>query len=129
MKRLPQWNNARAERARTYDQLFEHAGLTGIKVTLLQTRPEALHIFHQYVIRVPQRDELRSFLKERGVSTEVYYPVPLHLQKCFAYLGYAEGDLPEAEHAAKEVLALPMFPELEPEEQKYVVEGIAEFFS
>jgi dTDP-4-amino-4,6-dideoxygalactose transaminase len=78
---------------------------------------------------VPQRDELRAFLKDRGVSTEVYYPVPLHLQKCFAYLGYAEGDLPEAERAAQDVLALPMFPELEPEEQKYVVDGIAEFFS
>lgn len=129
MKRLPQWNKARAERARTYDQLFARAGLTGTKVTLLKTRPEALHIFHQYVIRVPQRDELRTFLKERGVSTEVYYPVPLHLQKCFAYLGYAEGDLPEAERAAKEVLALPMFPELETEEQNYVVESIAEFYS
>jgi dTDP-4-amino-4,6-dideoxygalactose transaminase len=129
MKRLPLWNKLRAERARTYDQLLQRAGLTGKKVHLLKTDPEALHIFHQYVIRVPQRDELRSFLKERGVSTEVYYPVPLHLQKCFAYLGYAEGDLPEAEKAAKEVLALPMFPELETEEQKYVVDGIAEFFS
>lgn len=129
MKRLPQWNKSRAEHARTYDQLFERAGLTGKKVRLLKTRPEALHIHHQYVIRVPQRDELRSFLKERGVSTEVYYPVPLHLQKCFAYLGYAEGDLPEAEKAAKEVLALPMFPEMEAEEQKYVVDSIAEFFS
>lgn len=135
MKRLPAWNKARAERARTYDQLFARAGLTGnanqkpAKVSLLKTRRQALHIFHQYVIRVPQRDELRNFLKERGVSTEVYYPVPLHLQKCFAYMGYREGDLPEAERAAKEVLALPMFPELETEEQKYVSESIAEFFS
>ena len=129
MKRLPQWNKLRAERARTYDQLFERAGLAGKKVSSLKTRPESLHIFHQYVIRVPQRDELRSFLMERGVSTEVYYPVPLHLQKCFAYLGYTEGELPEAERAAKEVLALPMFPELETEEQKYVVESIAEFYS
>lgn len=135
MKRLPQWNKARAERARTYDQLFDRAGLTGranqkpAKIILLKTRPEALHIFHQYVIRVPQRGELRNFLKERGVSTEIYYPVPLHLQKCFGYLGYTEGDLPEAEHAAKDVLALPMFPELEAEEQKYVVDSIAEFYS
>jgi dTDP-4-amino-4,6-dideoxygalactose transaminase len=135
MKRLPAWNKARAESARNYDQLFARAGLSGnanqkaAKVSLLKMRPQALHIFHQYVIRVPQRDELRTFLKERGVSTEVYYPVPLHLQKCFAYLGYTEGDLPEAERAAKEVLALPMFPELETEEQKYVVESIAEFYS
>ena len=135
MKRLPQWNKERADRARVYDQLFERAGLVGsanhkaTKVALLKTRPQALHIFHQYVVRVPRRDELRNFLKERGVSTEIYYPVPLHLQKCFAYLGHAEGDLPEAERAAKDVLALPMFPELEIEEQKYVVENIAEFFS
>jgi dTDP-4-amino-4,6-dideoxygalactose transaminase len=129
MRRLPQWNRARAERAQAYTQLFARAGLAGKNVTLLKKRPEALHIFHQYVIRVPQRDELRAFLKDRGVSTEVYYPMPLHLQKCFAYLGYTEGDLPEAERAARDVLALPMFPELEPEEQKYVVDGIAEFFS
>ncbi len=129
MKRLPRWNKARAERARTYDQLFARAGLAGARVTLLKTRREAAHIFHQYVIRVPKRDELRMFLKERGVSTEIYYPVPLHLQKCFAYLGYAEGELPEAERAAKDVLALPTFPELETDEQKYVVESIAEFFS
>jgi dTDP-4-amino-4,6-dideoxygalactose transaminase len=68
-------------------------------------------------------------LKERGISTEVYYPVPLHLQKCFAYLGYAEGDLPEAERAALEVLALPMFPELEEDEQRYVIDNISEFYS
>jgi dTDP-4-amino-4,6-dideoxygalactose transaminase len=98
-------------------------------VTLLKTRLEAEHIFHQYVIRVRQRDELRAFLKERGVSSEIYYPVPLQLQKCFVYLGYAPGDLPEAEQAAKDVLALPMFAELEEYEQKHVVDSIAEFYS
>lgn len=135
MPHLKRWNEARRQRARTYDRLLQEAGLirTGANatppVTLLKTRPEAEHIFHQYVIRVRQRDELRTFLKERGVSSEIYYPVPLQLQKCFAYLGYAPGDLPEAEQAAKDVLALPMFAELEEYEQKHVVDSIAEFYS
>jgi dTDP-4-amino-4,6-dideoxygalactose transaminase len=98
-------------------------------VTLLKTRTEAYHIYHQYVIRVRERDKLREFLKERGVGTEVYYPVPLHQQKCFSYLGYAPGDLPEAEQAALDVLALPIFAELQDDEQRYVVSSIAEFYS
>jgi len=135
MPHLPRWNQARRERARTYERLFLDAGLTKTgansraPVTLLHTRPQAHHIFHQYVIRAEQRDKLREFLKERGVGSEIYYPVPLHLQKCFAYLGYARGDLPEAERAAQQVLALPMFAELEEDEQKCVVETIAEFYS
>jgi dTDP-4-amino-4,6-dideoxygalactose transaminase len=135
MQYLPGWNDARRERAATYDQLLIGAGLTRTgaqspsPVTLLKTRAQARHIFHQYVIRVQQRDKLRDFLKDRGVGTEIYYPVPLHLQKCLAYLGYASGELPEAERAASDVLALPMFPELEQEEQRYVVETIAEFYS
>jgi dTDP-4-amino-4,6-dideoxygalactose transaminase len=135
MPHLKHWNEARQQRARTYGRLLHDAGLTRTgsnstpPVALLKTRPEAEHIFHQYVIRVRQRDELRAFLKERGVGSEIYYPVPLHLQKCFAYLGYAPGDLPEAEQAAKEVLALPMFAELEEYEQKHVVDSIAEFYS
>jgi dTDP-4-amino-4,6-dideoxygalactose transaminase len=135
MPHLPRWNEARRQRAQVYDRLLREAGLTRTganapaPVTLLKTRPEAEHIFHQYVLRVRQRDQLRAFLKERGVSSEIYYPVPLHLQKCFAYLGYAPGDLPEAEQAAKDVLALPMFAELEEYEQKHVVDSIAEFYS
>jgi dTDP-4-amino-4,6-dideoxygalactose transaminase len=81
------------------------------------------------VLRVSRRDELRQFLAARGIGTEIYYPLPLHLQKCLTYLGYVEGDLPEAERAAREVLALPMFPEITEDEQNYVVEQIAEFFS
>jgi dTDP-4-amino-4,6-dideoxygalactose transaminase len=81
------------------------------------------------VIRVHRRDELRKFLGERKIGTEVYYPIPLHLQPCFAYLGYSAGDLPESERASQEVLALPMFPELTEAEQKCVVESIAEFYS
>jgi dTDP-4-amino-4,6-dideoxygalactose transaminase len=135
MPYLSQWNQARRERAQTYDRLIAAAGLTRTganstaPITLLQTRPQAFHIFHQYVVRAQQRDQLRDFMKERGVGTEIYYPVPLHLQKCFAYLGYTEGDLPEAERAAAEVLALPMFGELEEDEQVHVVETMAEFYS
>lgn len=135
MPHLARWNQARRERAGFYDQLLQGTGLTKTganspaPVVLLKTRPQAHHIFHQYVIRVRERDQLRNFLKERGVGTEIYYPVPLHLQKCLAYLGYAPGDLPEAERAAADVLALPMFPELEQEEQRYVVETMAEFYS
>jgi dTDP-4-amino-4,6-dideoxygalactose transaminase len=81
------------------------------------------------VIRVQRRDDLRQFLATRKVGTEIYYPIPLHLQPVFRYLGYQEGDLPEAERAAREVLALPMFPELRPEEQQWVIENIAEFYS
>ena len=135
MQFLPHWNDARRGRAHVYDGLLAGAGLTrtgaqpAAPVTLLKTSPHAHHIYHQYVIRVRERDKLREFLKEHGVGSEIYYPVPLHLQKCFAYLGYAEGDLPEAERAAAEVLALPMFAELEEDEQRQVVETIAEFYS
>ena len=126
------WNRLRRERAATYDQLLSAAGLTGTKDSPLrpvQTLAGAQHAFHQYVVRAPRRDEVRKFLAERQIGTEVYYPVPLHLQPCFAYLGHRAGDFPEAERAACEVLALPMFPELTEEEQQRVVECLAEFYS
>jgi dTDP-4-amino-4,6-dideoxygalactose transaminase len=135
MPHLQKWNDARRERARTYGRLLTSAGLTktggnaAAPVVLLKTLPGAHHIYHQYVIRVRDRDKLRAFLSERGVGSEIYYPIPLHLQKCFAYLGYTPGDLPEAERAALDVLALPMFAELEEDEQRHVVESIAEFYS
>ena len=132
---LERWNAQRRERAAEYDRLFARAGLVAGRpssppaVRLLETLPQAHHIFHQYVIRVTRRDELRAFLASRRIGTQVYYPLPLHLQKCFSYLGYREGDLPECERASREVLALPMFPELTDDEQRYVVEVIAEFYS
>src|SRR5712691_3183235 len=136
MKHLEEWNRGRRERAAAYDARFTRAGLRASNgndprspVQFLECLPQAHHIYHQYVVRAQRRDELRKFLVERGVGTEIYYPLPLHLQKCFAYLGYREGDLPEAERAAREVLALPIFPELTDEEQNYVVETIAEFYS
>jgi len=136
MKHLEEWNRRRRERAAAYDARFTRTGLRASNgndprspVQFLECLPQAHHIYHQYVVRAQRRDELRKFLAERGVGTEIYYPLPLHLQKCFAYLGYREGDLPEAERAAREVLALPIFPELTDEEQNYVVETIAEFYS
>jgi dTDP-4-amino-4,6-dideoxygalactose transaminase len=105
------------------------AGSEDSPVNTLNTRSHTHHVFHQHVIRAQRRDELREFLSNREAGTEVYYPVPLHLQTCFAYLGYREGDLPESERAANEVLALPMFPELTTQEQRWVVESIAEFYS
>lgn len=130
---LENWNQQRRQRAATYDRLLADAGLVAKKnnspVQLLRTSTHAFHVFHQYVIRAERRDELRKFLTDRKIGTEVYYPIPLHLQPCFAYLGYDVGDLPESERAAREVLALPMFPELTEAEQKCVVEAIADFYS
>ncbi len=132
---LERWNAQRRERAAEYDRLFARAGLAAGRSTspgpvrLLETAPQAHHIFHQYVIRASRRDELRAFLTARRIGTQVYYPLPLHLQQCFSYLGCREGDLPESERASREVLALPMFPELTADEQRYVVESIAGFYS
>ncbi len=127
------WNQQRRERAAAYDRLLHASGLVSARddsaILLPETDPSAEHVFHQYVVRAKRRDELRQFLSKRKIGTEVYYPVPLHLQPCFAYLGYREGDLPRAERAAREVLALPMFPELTEGEQRWVVESMAEFYS
>jgi dTDP-4-amino-4,6-dideoxygalactose transaminase len=135
LKYITEWNEARRERAGRYDQLFAAAGLKAGgsaedsgPIQLPQTSRQAHHVFHQYVVRAYRRDELREFLTARKIGTEVYYPIPLHLQPCFVYLGYLEGDFPEAERAAKEVLALPMFPELREEEQKWVVKSITDFY-
>ena len=127
------WNRQRQERAKVYTDLFSGQGLAepgpypDRGVVLPYVDPRGTHVFHQYVIRAPRRDALRTFLVERGIGSEIYYPMPLHLQQCFAGLGYAEGSFPESERAAKEVLALPMFPELTREEQERVVTAIAEF--
>ena len=129
---VERWNSQRRERAALYDRLFADAGLAGknqCPVRLAVRSPHAHHVFHQYVIRARRRDDLRQFLTERKIGTEIYYPLPLHLQPCFAYLGYSEGDLPESERASREVLALPMFPELTEDEQRWVVESVADFYS
>jgi dTDP-4-amino-4,6-dideoxygalactose transaminase len=98
-------------------------------VRLLSRNPQAKHVFHQYVIRAQRRDGLRQFLADRKIGSEIYYPLPLHLQPVFSYLGLNAGDMPVSELAAREVLALPMFPELTEGEIRYVVESIADFYS
>jgi dTDP-4-amino-4,6-dideoxygalactose transaminase len=126
---LDSWSDKRKANADHYRELFTNAGLTE-EVSLPYERENVRHIYNQYVVRVPgRRDELRSVLTEAGIGTDIYYPVPLHLQECFEYVGYRSGDLPESEKAASETLALPIFPELRPEQQEYVVERIAEFFN
>jgi len=134
---IADWNRSRQQHSATYDQLFANAGLTSDQtskgrnapVRLLARSPHAKHVFHQYVIRAQRRDELRKFLADRNIGSEIYYPLPLHLQPVFSYLGVKAGDLPVSEQAAKEVLALPMFPELTEAEIGYVVENIADFYS
>jgi dTDP-4-amino-4,6-dideoxygalactose transaminase len=126
---LDAWSDARRARAEVYTRLLDQAGLTE-SVTPPFITSGARHIFHQYVVRVPEarRDALLEHLKQNGVGTKVYYPVPLHLQPCFADLGYRAGDFPESERAARETLALPMFPELTGAQQEYVVETLRRFF-
>jgi dTDP-4-amino-4,6-dideoxygalactose transaminase len=87
------------------------------------------HIYHQYVIATPRRNDLRAYLSDKGIGTEIYYPVPLHLQDCFQDLGYQEGSYPKSEEAARTTLALPIYPELTVEQQEYVVNSIGEFFA
>ena len=133
LRHLANWNESRRQHAAAYDRLFADAGLTSragnAPVRLLARTPEAKHVFHQYVIRAHRRDDLRKFLADRKIGTEIYYPLPLHLQPAFAGLGLKAGDLPVAEQAAREVLALPMFPELTEAEVRWVVESIANFYS
>ena len=138
LEHIDAWNQRRRIIACRYHGLFTATGLTSAQaqsvtrqtpIALLASLPGAHHIYHQFVVRAFDRDRLRTFLSEQGIGTEIYYPLPLHLQECFAYLGYKAGDLPESERAAMEVLALPMFPELREDEQQLVVAAIAEFYS
>lgn len=128
LKYLDEWCNARRLRAGTYDALIARSGL-GMKVKTPMIQPYAKSVFNQYVVRAERRDELQKFLQGRGVSTAVYYPIPLHLQACFKYLGYKEGDFPATEAACREVLALPMYPELTEAMQEYVVTQLSEFYA
>lgn len=123
---LDQWSEQRRKHATEYTKLLE--AKLGDKVVTPTEKEGHHHVFHQYTIRVSDRDQLQAFLKEQGVSTMIYYPLPLHVQPVFKDLGYSEGDLPETEKAAKEAISLPMFPELTYEQQQYVVEQIAAFY-
>lgn len=124
LKHLDTWTRARRTNAQRYRLLFGRSDLLG-EVTL----PEDVegHIYNQFVVRVSERDRMREYLQEREVGTEIYYPLSLHLQECFSYLGYKEGDFPNSEAAARETLALPIYPELSEEQQEYVVSQIAAF--
>jgi dTDP-4-amino-4,6-dideoxygalactose transaminase len=132
LRYLPQWNQQRRDHAARYDRLFHAANLTASNVkegiVLPFTDPRAGHVFHQYVIRAPRRDELRQYLTDRQIGSEIYYPLPLHQQTSLASLGYKHGDFPASEAAAAEVLALPMYAELREDEQQTVVDTIASFY-
>jgi dTDP-4-amino-4,6-dideoxygalactose transaminase len=126
LKHLDAWTAARQRNADTYNRLFREAGLDGD--VGLPARTSGRHIYNQYVIRVRERDRLREHLNAAHIGTEIYYPVPLHLQKCFADLGGRAGDCPEAEQAARETVALPVYPELGEAQLEYVVRTIRQFF-
>ena len=124
---LDRWTEARRQNAARYRHLFREAGLD--KQIGLPVEPQGLiHVYHQFVIRTARRDELRDHLRNSGIPTEIYYPLPLHLQPSFAYLSYGAGSFPRAEAASREVLALPIFPTMTDPQQKAVVDAIAEFF-
>lgn len=132
LKYLDSWTEGRQANAEEYRKLFTAAEVTASSVSeggvVLPTAIDHnRHIYNQFVIRVPRRDDLMAYLKEKGIGTEIYYPVPMHLQECFSDLGFEQGSLPHAESAARETLALPIFPELTSDQQCYVVESIASF--
>lgn len=127
LKHLDAWTAARQRNADLYDRLFRQAGLTE-RVGLPARTPGYRHIFNQYVVRVSDRDRLREHLAKHHIGTEIYYPVPLHIQKCFADLGGKTGDCPESERAALETVALPVYPELVPQQLEYVVDVIKQFY-
>jgi dTDP-4-amino-4,6-dideoxygalactose transaminase len=122
LQHLDRWSEARARNAALYNKLFD-----GARLGRPYHDPRTRHIYNQYVIRVERRDALRDYLKERGIGTEIYYPVPLHLQKCFAPLGYKTGDMPNSEAAANETLALPIYPELTEDQIRFVATSVRDF--
>ncbi|MFN2498982.1 MAG: DegT/DnrJ/EryC1/StrS family aminotransferase [Pyrinomonadaceae bacterium] len=127
LKHLDEWSDARRAKAALYDELLLESEREG-RLMRPFVRPEARHIFHQYVIRAPgYRDELIQHLSQHGVGNKIYYPVPLHLQQCFSYLNYQPGEYPEAERASLETVALPCFPELTEQQQYYVADALSKF--
>jgi dTDP-4-amino-4,6-dideoxygalactose transaminase len=127
LKYLDRWTQGRQRNAAFYNAAFADAHFAN-KLATPSAPQDGRHIFNQYIVRVQKRDALKDFLGKRGVGTEIYYPVPLHLQKCFEYLKHRAGDFLESERAALETLALPIYPELEPAQLKHVVAAIAEFY-
>ncbi len=131
LQRLEAWHEQRRQNAVQYNQLLGDAQLEEVVCPAAVYEDDNLlnhHIYNQYTVRVQRREDLRKFLQERGVATEIYYPVPFHRQECFADLGYHPGSLPESDRAAREVLALPIYPGLTTEMQEYVAENLVEFY-
>jgi dTDP-4-amino-4,6-dideoxygalactose transaminase len=128
LKYLDGWTEGRQRNAAYYDSAFAEARL-GDKLRTPLAIPGYRHIFNQYIVRAQSRDALRARLTEQGIGSEIYYPMPLHLQQCFAYLGYRAGDFPHSELAAEQTLALPIYPELEQKQLAHVVATIAEFYA
>ena len=122
LKYLDGWSEARQRNAATYRRLFAQAGISSVALPV--EAPDRRHIYNQFVIRVPHRDKVIQTLRDAQIGVEIYYPVPIHLQECFRYLGYREGDLPASEAAARETLALPIYPELKEDAQHRVVEVV-----
>lgn len=129
LEHLDEWSAARQRNASIYEGAFTALQSTPGDVVLPHSRPGARHIYNQYIIRAKRRDELRAHLAEHDIGSEIYYPLPLHLQECFSYLGHEAGDFPESERAAAETLALPIYPELEPEQIRFVADTIAGFYA
>ncbi len=127
LRHLTEWTNARRRHADQYRDLFRQVGLDSL-IQLPAVPAGRDHVYNQFVIRTPQRDGLRSYLRQQGIPSEIYYPHPLHLQPAFSYLGYKPDDFPQAEAACAEVLALPISPKLTEEQQQRVVTAIADFF-
>lgn len=125
---LDGWTKKRQQNAETYNSLFNELNLAADNLVLPKINENYHHIFNQYILRVTKRDELLKFLKSNNIGCEIYYPLSLSIQECFSYLGYKEGDFPESERASKETIAIPIYPELMVEQQKYVVEKISEFY-
>jgi dTDP-4-amino-4,6-dideoxygalactose transaminase len=128
LRHVESWTQSREAHAASYQTLFANAGITQFVTVPAQPQKYNRHVYNQFSIRAVNRDALRDFLRVRGIPTEVYYPIPLHLQPAFSYLGYREGDFPQSEAASKEILALPVFPELTVRQQFSVVEAIQDFY-
>ena len=126
LKRLDQWAEGRRRNAARYVELFAEAKLDHVRLPILDA--DNFHVFNQFTLRVEKRDELRTYLKDHGVGTEVYYPLPLHLQNCYRDLGYVKGTFPQSERAAEEVLSIPIYAELTDEQIQHVVHTIAAFY-
>ena len=121
---LNQWTVNRQRHASIYDESLD--GLAGLTLPYGDSR--CVHVYNQYTIRTPKRDALQQFLSEKGIGTRVYYPTPLHLQRSLAFLGYKEGDFPESERAAREVVSIPVYPEMTADQQAYIVRCVHEFY-